>query len=141
MCVTNELKEANMATAHEHFYFTIHLLKKCGGGGRSLVKFWENVCPTNAASCGHESRLCPLAVGWTLREHTERCMCPASDDDLTSWSTTEAAATGALWCFDSAKSMGDDLVNSRRSYSLLLRWGEMASPAGVEAELMKELLS
>lgn len=47
----------------------------------------------------------------------------------------------------SAKSMGDDLVNSRRSYSLLLRRGEMASPAEVEAEppepseLMKELLS
>lgn len=44
--------------------------------------------------------------------------------------------------------MGDDLVNSIRSYSLLLRWGEiMASPAEVEAEppepseLMKELLS
>lgn len=47
----------------------------------------------------------------------------------------------------SAKSMGDDLVNSRRSYSLLLRWGEMTSPAEVQAEppepseLMKELLS
>ncbi len=60
------------------------------------------------------------------------------------------AGKGGLWYFDetgSAKSMGDDLVNSRRSYSLLFRWGEKASPAEVEAEppepseLMKELLS
>ncbi len=63
------------------------------------------------------------------------------------------AVKGELWYFDetcSAKSMGDDLVNSRRSYSLLRRWGETASPAAVEAcwgkpaepsELMKELLS
>ncbi len=60
------------------------------------------------------------------------------------------AGKGELWYFDetgSAKSMGGDLVNSRRSYSLLFRWGEKTSPAEVEAEppepseLMKELLS
>lgn len=57
------------------------------------------------------------------------------------------AVKGGLWYSDevnSAKSVGDHLVNSRGSYSLR-RWGEMASPAELEApepsELMKEPLS
>lgn len=68
--------------------------------------------------------------------------------DLTSWSMAEAVRGGGLWYFDdtaSTKSMGD--VRSIRSYSLLWRWGEMTSPAEVQAEppepseLMKEPLS
>lgn len=89
----------------------------------------------------------------------EQSLCPASDSGgglggrqglaLTSWSMVEVVMRG-LWYFDeigSAKSMGDDLVHLKSSYSLLLRWGEMASPAEVEAEppepseLTKELLS
>lgn len=135
MLISKHIKYLYCYVFITQFYFIIHLfeflrfLEKCWDGGGRFVKLWEDVCPTNAAP--------------------EWSVCPASDDDLTSWSMSETV-TGGLWYSDetvSAKSMGDDRVNSRSSYSLLIRWGEMASPAEVEAEppepseLMKEPLS
>lgn len=147
-----------MTTVLEQAHFKNHEFKllrllEVRGGGDSLIKFCEDVCPLKDATHTDEAAvvstssasLCPLSVGWTSHEH-DRSLHPASED-LTPLSIA-AGLRGRLWCSDevgSAERLGDDLVDSLGLYSLLLRRGEMASPAEAEppepSELMKEPLS